>query len=450
MAQLFGSTEALNTVMVLAGKGSAGFAEALKQMNGASGSTQAAYEKMLTPTEKMDISINRVKNSLIKFGTALTPVFNKVADVIGVVGDKLSNLSEGQVKSIIKFASIAAAVGPAIFAFGKMVTIVSLCVSKFGIITKTIANFGGIMGVITSPAAIVIGVLAAIVIAGVLIYKNWDKIKEAAKKVGAVIKSVFLKSGIDVTKFKNTFSNMKETIGVIVSNLRLIIGKIIVFMKPIVTFLVNVFVAKIKVAFSAAVGFVSGFASGIMQYINGVLKMFKGITEFIAGVFTGDWKRAFNGIKTFFEGWGTAIVGLIKTPINAIIGLINGAIKGVNELGIKIPDWIPVIGGKGFSINIPPIPMLYKGTDNWRGGAAVINDRKGEIVDLPRGSRVYPHDKSVQMARKEGAASGGRSISITINKLADKLEVRNDSDIDKIADALVKKLQKVSLNMGVA
>lgn len=119
-------------------------------------------------------------------------------------------------------------------------------------------------------------------------------------------------------------------------------------------------------------------------------------------------------------------------------------------MGIKIPDWVPVIGGKGFSINIPTIPMLYKGTDNWRGGAAVINDRKGEIVDLPKGSRVYPHDKSVQMARKEGAANGSRSIVVTINKLADKLEVRNDGDIDKIADALARKLQKVSLNMGVA
>ena len=450
MAQLFGSTEALNTVMVLAGKGSAGFAEALKQMDSASGSTQAAYEKMLTPTEKMNISINKVKNSLIKFGTALTPVFTKVADIIGAVGDKLSNLSEGQVNSIVKFAAIAAAVGPALMIFGKMVVGISALHTNFGLLAIKVANMGGVMGVITSPAAIVIGVLAAIVVAGVLIYKNWDKIKAAAQKVGAVIKSVFLKSGIDVSKFKNTFSSMKETIGVIVNNLKLIIGKIITFLKPIVTFIVNVFVARIKIAFLAAVGFVSGFASGIMQYINGVLKMFKGITEFIAGVFTGDWKRAFNGIKTFFEGWGTAIVGLIKTPINAIIGLINGAIKGVNELGIKIPDWVPVIGGKGFSINIPTIPMLYKGTDNWRGGAAVINDRKGEIVDLPKGSRVYPHDKSVQMARKEGAASAGRSISITINKLADKLEVRNDGDIDKIADALARKLQKVSLNMGVA
>ena len=113
-----------------------------------------------------------------------------------------------------------------------------------------------------------------------------------------------------------------------------------------------------------------------------------------------------------------------------------------------MPDWVPLIGGKGFTINIPTIPMLYKGTNNWKGGAAMIHDRGAEIVDLPSGSRVYPHDKSIQMARQEGATKSKGSISITINKLADKIEVRNDSDIDKIAEALAKKLQRVALNMG--
>ena len=72
----------------------------------------------------------------------------------------------------------------------------------------------------------------------------------------------------------------------------------------------------------------------------------------------------------------------------------------INKLDIKIPDWVPMIGGKGFDLNIPTIPMLYKGTSNWQGGTAVIHDRGGEIVDLPRGSRVYPHDKSIAMARR--------------------------------------------------
>lgn len=91
--------------------------------------------------------------------------------------------------------------------------------------------------------------------------------------------------------------------------------------------------------------------------------------------------------------------------------------------------------------------MLYKGTDNWKGGAAIIHDRGGEIVDLPQGSRVYPHDKSVEMARKDGVAQNGSGgITLNIQKLADKIEVRSDEDIDRIAEALALKLKKVAFN----
>ena len=94
------------------GKGSADFAKVLGQMGDAAGMTQTAYEKMLTPTERMNISFNKIKNSLIQFGAALTPAFDKVAGIIGKVGDKLNNLSEGQVNAIVKFAAIAAAILP--------------------------------------------------------------------------------------------------------------------------------------------------------------------------------------------------------------------------------------------------------------------------------------------------------------------------------------------------
>ena len=87
-----------------------------------------------------------------------------------------------------------------------------------------------------------------------------------------------------------------------------------------------------------------------------------------------------------------------------------------------------------------------KRTCNWPGGTAVIHDRGGEIVDLPKGTRVYPHDKSIEMARREGKGS----ITINIQKLADRLEVRSDEDIDRIAEALAYKLKRVAFNTGMA
>ena len=63
---------------------------------------------------------------------------------------------------------------------------------------------------------------------------------------------------------------------------------------------------------------------------------------------------------------------------------------------------------------------------------------------MPRGSRVYPHDQSLRMARREGAASG----NITISKLADEIIIREEADINKMAEALVQKLSKARVNMG--
>lgn len=446
MAKLFGSTEALNSVTVLAGKGSKDFNEALGLMGDSAGATQKAYEGMITPSERMSKAFNKIKNSLMQFGDALTPVFEKTAEIIGLVGDKLNGLSEEQVNSIMKFAGIAAAIGPAILVFGKIVKGVGGAVSMFSKITKVVANFGGIMGVITSPAGIVIGILAAIAVAGVLVYKNWDKVKAMAVKLGQTIKRVFLKSGIDVNKLKDTFLNMKANVQSAIENLKPVISKIIEFLKPVIKFMKDVFMAGVKITFSKIIGFISGFVDGATTYIDGIITAFKGVTQFLNGVFTGDWKKAFNGLKTFFKGWGEAVLGLLKMPINGFVGLVNGAIEAINNINIKIPDFVPGIGGKEFGgFNIPKLPMLYRGTNNWGGGPAMIHDRGAEIVDLPRGSRVYPHDKSIEMAKQEGAARGG--FNITISKLADKIEVRSDEDIDRIAEALALKLKKVAFNV---
>ncbi|HEY4532474.1 MAG TPA: tape measure protein [Kurthia sp.] len=62
------------------------------------------------------------------------------------------------------------------------------------------------------------------------------------------------------------------------------------------------------------------------------------------------------------------------------------------------------------------IPGFATGTNSAPGGIAQVHEKGGEIIDLPRGSRVYPHDKSVAMARAEGAqSSGGNVFTININ-----------------------------------
>lgn len=403
----------------------------------------------------------------IKLGSYVIPKLTELAIKATEIVDKFTNLDENTQKTILKLLAIAAAAGPTILIFGKMVTGIGTAITMFGKFggalgkgaqavnklsrtTRLFASLGttskSVFGLMITPGAKVILILAAIVAASILVYKNWGKIKNIAKSVGNSMKNAFLNSGIQVDKFKERFQGMRNKVNNIVGRLGKDFSKISKFLKPVIAFIASAFVAKMKVYFSAVAGAAGGLLDGISKVADGILTMFGGVITFVEGVFTLNWKKAFNGLKTFFSGWGQAVVDLVKTPINAIIGLINGAIDGINSLGLDIPDWVPGVGGKSFSINVPKIPMLYTGTTNWKGGPAMIHDRGAEIVDLPSGSRVYPHAKSLQMAEQKGA-SASKGVSITINKLADKIEVKSEGDIDAICETLVTKIIRIVENM---
>lgn len=357
---------------------------------------------------------------------------------------------------------------------------------------KTIASgaLSGLVNIIKAPFKLI----ANTVKGAVNSFKNLNIVKSIFTALGNAIKNVLTKCGVDMKKFSATINNIKTRVSSIINGLKTIfstvfnaIGKVV---KALATVIANIFGKKVsstcsaagavitafkavasaafnfiagaikkamniivpvvKVAFGAIKGAISAAVNTITSIISGVLTVFDGLITFISGVFTGNWRQAWEGVKSIFKGIFDTFAAICKAPINAVIGIINGAISALNKINVTIPDWVPGLGGKSFGINIPTIPQLYKGTDNWQGGAAIIHDRGGEIVDLPKGSRVYPHDKSVEMARKEGARNGSGSIQITIQKLADKIEVRSDEDIDRIAEALAYKLKKIAFNTGTA
>lgn len=414
------------------------------------------------------------KELATSFGQKLLPIGLKVLKFGNDLMDKFNGLSDKQQDTIIKVLGIVAVVGPAISIFGKLTTGVGGIVTVFskfgGAISTGVKAFNGLKDVgkiggafskfgsigkaaftaITSPAGIAIIVIAAIAIAAFLIIKNWKKVKAFLTGLGKHIKQIFQKSGVDTKKFQKVFKSVKEGIKKLIDSLKIIFGNIIKFLKPVLTFLKDGFVANIKIGFSTVVGLASGLLNGIMGYIDGVIKVFNGLIKFVTGVFSGNWKQALDGIKQAFGGCFESFTSLVKTPFNCVIGVINGAIKGINSAlgGVNIPDWVPGFGGKKFGINIPTIPMLAKGTKNWAGGLAMTQERGGEIMDLPKGTRVYPHDESIKMARAEERKKSSNNITISINKLADKVEVRSDSDIDTIVTKLADKLEKVINNSG--
>ena len=424
-----------------------------EKLAGAIGESNGAAKEMYNVANdnlngQLIVLKSNVESLGISLGQKLIPLASKLVEKIQGVVDKFNAMDDSTQKTIIKIAGIAAAIGPALLVLGKLTTGVGVVVGAVGKFGMAMKAAGGFVALVTSPVGIVVGVIAGLIAVGVLLYKNWDKVKESAKNAwGHVTKTlagVGAKSGAVKKAFGGVIEQAKklwEKIKDAGSGISKVIGKHL-------PDIVEHFRKKFEMSFSIVAGIATGLFTGISGVVSGIMKVLGGIIDFISGVFTGNWKKAWQGVKDIFGGIFKTLGALLKTPLNAVIGLINGAINGINKIGITIPKWVPKIGGQSFKPNIGTLAYLATGTDNWRGGAAVINEKGGELVDLPKGTRVYPHDESIKKAYKDGARSSSSNITINIPKLADSISVRSDGDIDKIAAALADKLEKVSQNLG--
>lgn len=137
-------------------------------------------------------------------------------------------------------------------------------------------------------------------------------------------------------------------------------------------------------------GAVSGLIYEIKQQIKGILDLVKdvlqtmfaaftdvinGILSIVNGVLTLNWKQAWQGMLQVVKGIGTAIAGLFASVVNTII-------RALNRISFTLPDWVPVIGGRHFGINIPeiPVPHLADGGFVDEGQLFIAREAGAEMV----------------------------------------------------------------------
>ena len=139
---------------------------------------------------------------------------------------------------------------------------------------------------------------------------------------------------------------------------------------------------------------------GLMPIINAVMGVFQGLIDFITNVFTGNWRGAWEAIVSIFRNIIDGIVSVFKFPINLIITGINAFLGGLNR--IRIPNWVPGVGGRG--INIPPIPMLARGSDN-APDTFIAGEEGPELITNAKGSKVFTADETIGIFSKLGGLS---------------------------------------------
>lgn len=392
MAQLFGSVEALNSVLVLTGKGAGDFDKVMNQMADSAGMTREAYEKMLTPSEQMQIAMNQLKNAGMDLAVSFTPYFKAMSMRVKELAAWFRTLTPEQKALIGQVA--------------------------FGIVTFQL--FGSTLG--------------RLLTAGGKAYGTFNSIATGISKAGSVSKylSVQFKGLIPVFRgIAIVAKGMGSTF--------LTVGKLIItVIRAIgVAVLGNPILLAITVIIAALYALWRNWDT-VSKYIEQAIQAVSEAVDAGMKWLNTTWDNAMNGISQTASSIWEGIKETFRSGVNWVIDRVNGLISSINGLSIDIPS---LTGGApthvGFSI--PSISHFERGVENFRGGFAVINEnQRGELVHLPNGSTVVPHDESIRQAMNAGSGS----ITIRI----DTMNVRSEQDIDAVAQKLAEKIRLYGMN----
>lgn len=160
--------------------------------------------------------------------------------------------------------------------------------------TAVTSALGVAFAFLTSPIGLVCVAIAAVIAIGVLLYKNWDTVKEKASQLGDWIVGVF--------------NNLKEKASAAIQE----------------------FADKFPVAFAFLSSVFESWKQTITNIFSGVKQVFQGVVQFISGVFTGDWSKALDGLKNIFSGAFRALSSLTLAPLNALKGVVVGAFNAID------------------------------------------------------------------------------------------------------------------------
>ena len=117
----------------------------------------------------------------------ITPLVAKLKEMVKVFGD----MSPSTQKVILAIAALAAAIGPLLITLGLMAQGIGAVIGAAGTLAGALPALGAVFAALTSPIGLIIAALAALVVAGIAVYKNWDEIKAKTLEVWDSIKAFF-------------------------------------------------------------------------------------------------------------------------------------------------------------------------------------------------------------------------------------------------------------------
>ena len=320
----------------------------------------------------------------------LTEAMNVVKGVLATVGDVIKWCTEnlGFMLPVIK----ALAIGFVAFnVIAKVIPIVMAVVNGFMQVIKVVRLLSMLM--MSNPILLAI---TAIALAIYLLITNWETVKEVALAVWDAISSFATEMWDNIVNGCMAFVN---------------------YVVQLVTSLYN------------------SFMQIMAPILDGVQQTFNGIITFLTGVFTGNWDMAFSGLVQIFTGY----FSVIKSVAEGVLGWVQDKLQWAGD---KI-DAIKEGGAWLYNNTVGRVTAGNNatGTEYWKGGATYVNEnQRGEIINLPNGSQVIPHDESMrQLANNRG--------NVTVNVTVQGNVIGNEEFMDACGNHISNKIMLAMGNM---
>lgn len=157
------------------------------EIAGAAGVVEGTAAATETFAERMAILKNETLLVAESFGETLLPFIEQGLDKFRELVARFQDLSPEQREQIVRFAAIAAAVGPVVLIAGKLI-------AAFGTLIKTAVVLGKGIALLFTPMGLIVAAIAAIIAIGVLVMRNWDAISAKASETWASVSAAFSRS----------------------------------------------------------------------------------------------------------------------------------------------------------------------------------------------------------------------------------------------------------------
>lgn len=315
--------------------------EIIEQYDGAA--AQMAATMADNAAGDLQILKSNMEALAISIGDLLTPALRDIIAGAQEFVQKLTALDDGTKKMIVKIGLAVAAIGPALIIIGKIVGAIGTIISVSGSLTAAIGTFSTFMtataipaisGLAASASAAVPGILAfmapfapfiaigaAVVAAGVLIYKNWDTIKETAQLVGAAVAE---KWGELKAKTVETWNNIKAKTSEAWGNIKAKVSEFAGNVKQSVSEKWDGIKTKTAETWNNVKAKTVEVLKGVLQDTKTNLTNMKAAFDSNGGGIKGTVAALWTGVKGYFTTGFNALNTLTNGKLGEIAGMFSG------------------------------------------------------------------------------------------------------------------------------